>query len=58
LDIWNSKFDVMRNRKWAKTGICKDCKDFKNCNGGAMHLWDEKQNEIAVCIHDKISNKT
>jgi hypothetical protein len=34
-----------------KTGICRDCKDYKYCNGGAMHLWDEKKDRILVCIN-------
>ena len=53
LTVWNTSFDVMRNRQWA-TGICPKCKDFKHCNGGAMHLWNAKQDGIMVCIHDKI----
>jgi len=54
LDVWENRFDSMRNRNWTKTGICLNCKDFKNCNGGAMHLWDEKQDCIKTCINDKI----
>jgi hypothetical protein len=46
----------MRNRKWCKTGICKNCKDFAHCNGGAMHLWNEKQNGIMGCISEKLNN--
>lgn len=54
LDVWENRFDIMRNRKWTKTGICLNCKDYKNCNGGAMHLWDEKQDCIMTCINDKM----
>jgi len=56
LDVWNNRFDVMRNRKWTKTGTCKNCDAFKNCNGGAMHMWNEKQDSIMSCIHHQISN--
>jgi radical SAM protein with 4Fe4S-binding SPASM domain len=38
VDVWNNRFEVMRNRNWTKTGLCQNCKDYKNCNGGAMHL--------------------
>lgn len=55
-DIWNNKFDVMRNRSWTKTGICLNCRDYKNCDGGAMHLWDENQDCIMTCVHNKIQN--
>jgi len=54
LDVWENRFDIMRNRNWTKTGICLNCKDYKNCNGGAMHLWNEKQDCIMTCINDKI----
>jgi len=50
LDVWKNKFEAMRVRKWCKTGICANCGAFKNCNGGPMHLWDEKQEEIMKCI--------
>ena len=49
-DVWNNKFELMRNRKWAKKGICKECKEFKNCNGGAMHLWDAELKSNQACI--------
>ena len=54
LDVWNNRFQIMRDRKWTKTGICRDCKDYRNCNGGAMHLWSEKKDSIMNCIHQKL----
>jgi len=56
LDVWNNRFDVMRNRKWTKTGVCKNCAAFKNCNGGAMHMWNEKKDSIMSCIHHQLCN--
>lgn len=50
LDIWNKQFLVMRDRKWMKTGICKDCKDYKWCNGNAIHL-REPGNENTLRCH-------
>jgi len=54
LEIWEKRFDIMRNRDWCKTGICKNCKDFKHCNGGAMHLWNEKRDCIMTCVAAKL----
>jgi radical SAM enzyme (rSAM/lipoprotein system) len=51
LDVWDNRFEIMRDRGWTKTGICKDCDAYKNCNGGAMHLWDEKKDTIMACIY-------
>ena len=51
IDVWENRFQVMRDRRWTKTGICTKCKDYKNCLGGAMHLWREKKDCISTCIH-------
>ncbi|HNQ68259.1 MAG TPA: TIGR04133 family radical SAM/SPASM protein [Bacteroidales bacterium] len=54
LSIWNNKFESMRNRSWMKNGICKTCKDFKYCNGGAMHLRENCNSEILKCLWHEI----
>jgi len=54
LEIWENRFEMMRNRNWCKTGICKNCKDFKYCNGGAMHLWNKQQDCIMSCVAAKL----
>jgi radical SAM enzyme (rSAM/lipoprotein system) len=54
LDVWDNKFELMRNRSWTNTGECLQCSDYKNCNGGAMHLWNEKQDCIMTCINKRI----
>lgn len=38
IDVWENRFQVMRDRDWMKCGTCAKCKDFKQCLGGAMHL--------------------
>jgi len=55
LDVWNNRFGIMRNRKWTKTGICKNCHAYKNCNGGAFHLWDENKEGILTCIYHEMN---
>jgi len=56
LDVWNNRFAIMRDRRWTKTGICKNCNAYKNCNGGALHLWNEKKDGIMTCIYHEIKN--
>ena len=48
----------MRNRRWTKTGDCLNCNDFKNCNGGPMHLWTNQQNCIISCLNNEIKKAT
>jgi radical SAM enzyme (rSAM/lipoprotein system) len=55
LDVWNKRFEIMRDRRWTKTGLCKDCKDYRNCSGGPMHLWNEKKDTILTCIHQAVT---
>ena len=55
LEVWEKRFEIMRNRNWTKTGICADCKAYRNCLGGALHLWDEKKDSIMTCIHHELS---
>jgi radical SAM enzyme (rSAM/lipoprotein system) len=54
LDVWNKRFEIMRDRGWTKTGICKDCKEYRNCSGGSMHLWNERKDNILTCIHNQL----
>lgn len=49
LDVWENRFQVMRDRSWAKTGPCAECRDWKYCNGNGLHLRDEKTKELAFC---------
>jgi len=51
LDVWNNRFGIMRDRRWTKTGVCKNCDAYKNCNGGALHLWNEKKDGVMTCIY-------
>ncbi len=41
-DVWQNKFEVYRNRKWMKTGICADCSFWRYCEGNGMHLRDSE----------------
>lgn len=54
MTVWNNKFQVMRNRSWAKTGKCADCKSWKYCQGNGLHLRDEKTGELLFCHLEKL----
>lgn len=41
MDVWEQRFAPYRNREWMRTGECKDCKYFRYCRGGGMHLRKE-----------------
>jgi len=56
LDIWENKFDILRNRKWMKKGKCANCKQFKYCKGNGMHLHTPDQDDVLYCHYEAIVN--
>ena len=51
LDVWDNRFQLMRDRAWMRTGMCRKCKDFKQCLGGAMHLRPSSNDHILRCYN-------
>ncbi len=49
MDIWNNKFQNMRNRSWAKVGKCASCKNWRWCEGNGLHLHKDDHSECARC---------
>ena len=54
-EVWQTRFEPFRNREWARQGICKDCKAFKNCLGNGMHNWHGDGNSPINCHYGKIA---
>ena len=54
LDVWDNRFQLMRDRSWMSTGMCAKCKDFKQCLGGAMHLHAKDKGEMMICHYNKL----
>ena len=52
-DVWQNRFEPFRNREWARTGECADCKMFRYCQGGGMHLRDN-DGELMYCHYRKL----
>jgi len=48
-DVWQNRYQVMRDRSWAKIGDCKTCKYWRYCEGSSLHLRDEQTKELAYC---------
>jgi len=56
VDVWENRYLRMRNRKWTKTGDCADCPDYRYCEGGPLHLRDEKCGELLHCHNRMLSS--
>lgn len=52
-DVWQNRFENFRNREWAHKGECADCKMFRYCQGGGMHLRDDN-GELMYCHYHKL----
>jgi radical SAM enzyme (rSAM/lipoprotein system) len=48
-DVWENKYQIFRDKRWTKIGICADCKFYSHCEGNSMHLRDEKTGELLFC---------
>lgn len=55
MDVWNNRFEVMRDRSWTKTGKCKECKSYCFCEGNGLHLRDNDTLELLFCHLEKIN---
>ena len=53
--VWQTKFQVFRNRSWTKVGQCAHCKDYKNCQGNGMHYWHGEKKNVLTC-HTQLLN--
>ena len=54
-EVWEHGFKDYRNRQWMKEKEpCRDCKLFRYCEGGGMHLRRD-DGSLMLCHHKKIS---
>lgn len=52
-DVWQNRFEPFRNRTWAKRGVCADCRMFRYCLGGGMHLHGD-DGELLYCHYKRL----
>ena len=52
-DVWQNRFGPFRNREWARRGACADCKMFRYCLGGGMHLHDDN-GDLLYCHYKRL----
>ena len=53
-EVWENGFEPYRNRKWMKKlEPCNNCKLFRYCEGGGMHIRRE-DGVLMLCHHNKL----
>lgn len=58
MDIWNNRFQNMRDRRWAKVGKCAKCKNWRWCEGNGLHLHADDRSECSHCNLEMLGGKT
>ena len=53
-EVWQTLFEPFRNREWAHKGECAECKMWRHCQGGGMHLRDNN-GELMYCHYKKLN---
>jgi len=54
-DVWQNRFQLMRDRSWARKGHCADCKIWRYCEGSGMHLYDDN-GDLLTCHYRRLCN--
>jgi radical SAM enzyme (rSAM/lipoprotein system) len=55
MDVWNNRYQVMRDRAWLKKGECANCKVWKHCKGNGLHLRTENNGELLYCNYKALT---
>ena len=55
MDIWYNKYQILRQREWAKKGICDNCKQWKKCLGNGLHLHSSLTDEVSRCNYKELN---
>ena len=52
-EVWSSRYEPFRDRSWARRDECADCRMFRYCQGGGMHLRDEV-GKLFMCHYKRL----
>ena len=55
MDVWNNRFENLRNRKWTKKGKCKKCREWNKCLGNGLHLHHDMISGPAHCNYELLN---
>ena len=52
-DVWEHRFQVMRDRSWARKDQCATCKVWRYCEGSGLHLYDD-EGRLLTCHYNRL----
>ena len=50
-DVWENRFELYRDRSWARKGQCAKCKVWRYCEGNGLHLYDDNGDLLSCSLH-------
>lgn len=53
MDIWNTQFNLFRDRSWMRKDECAACSFFRYCKGNGMHLRDDN-GDLLFCHYKRL----
>ena len=55
-DVWQNRFQAMRDRSWTRKEQCASCKVWRYCEGSGLHLYDD-EGHLLCCHYQRLSAK-
>jgi len=56
-EVWNGRFARYRDREGTRRkGPCADCRWWRHCEGGSLHLWDWDKAEPRLCHYHMLKD--
>ena len=53
-EIWQTRFQLFRDRHWTHTGKCEKCRDYPDCLGNGLHNRPGTEGEVLTCHNEKL----
>lgn len=53
-EVWETQYQVFRDRSWTRRGICAHCQAYDACQGGSLHLYEHPQGEVGRCFYNML----
>jgi len=47
--IWETRYQIFRDRSWTRRGPCKTCEAWSRCRGGSLHLYSGPHQDFCRC---------
>jgi radical SAM protein with 4Fe4S-binding SPASM domain len=50
-DVWEGRYQALRDRAWTLKGQCQSCGHWAQCHGGSMHLYPAPGGDFSRCLY-------